>query len=83
MKIMTLKVAVIAFFTIVIGQLVFSVILGIAWAVLDEYYAKIENNSFLRKVYYWLDNLDDHKFCLLVVQFTIIATALSVLSVIF
>ena len=83
MKIMTLKVAVIAFFTIVIGQLVFSVILGIAWAVLDEYYAKIEDNSFLRKVYCWLDNLDDHQFSLLVIQFTIIATALSVLSVIF
>ena len=83
MKNMTLKVAVIAFFTIVIGQLVFSVILGVAWAVLDEHYAKIENNSFLRKVYCWLDNLDDHKFSLLIVQFTIIATALSVLSFIF
>ena len=83
MKIMTFKVAVIAFFTIVIGQLVFSVILGVAWSVLDEYYAKIENNSFLRKVYCWLDNLDDHQFSLLVIQFTIIATALSVLSVIF
>ena len=83
MKIMTFKVAVIACFAIIIGQLVFSVILGIAWSVLDEYYAKIENNSFLRTVYCWLDNLDDHKFSLMVVQFTIIATALFVLSVIF
>ena len=83
MKIMTFKVAVIACFAIIIGQLVFSVILGIVWSVLDEYYAKIENNSFLRTVYCWLDNLDDHKFSLMVVQFTIIATALFVLSVIF
>ena len=83
MKIMTSKVAVIAFFAIVISQLVFGAILGTVWAFLDEYYTKIERNSFLRKVYYWFESIDDNNFVLSVCQMIIIAAVLSILSVIF
>ena len=82
MKIMTFKVAVIAFFAIMISQLVIGFILGVVWAFLDEYYTKNEGNSFLRKVYYWLKSID-HNFVLLVCQMIIIAAVLSILSVIF
>ena len=83
MKIMTFKVAVIAFFAITISQLVIGAIFGIIWALLDEYYTKIERNSFLRKVYYWFESNDDHNFVLSVCQMIIIAAVLSILSVIF
>ena len=83
MRIMTFKVAVIAFFAIMISQLVIGCILGIVWAFLNEYYTKNEGNSFLRKVYYWLKSIDNHNFVLLVCQMIIIATVLSILSVIF
>ena len=83
MKIMTFKVAVIAFFAIMISQSLIGFILGFAWAFLDEYYTKNEGNSFLRKVYCWLGSIIDHKFALLICQMIIIAAVLSILSVIF
>ena len=83
MRIMTFKVAVIAFFAIIISQLVIGFILGVVWAFLNEYYTKNEGNSFLRKVYYWLGSIDDHNFVLTVCQMIIIAAVLSILSVIF
>ena len=83
MRIMTFKVAVIAFFAIMISQLVIGFILGVVWAFLNEYYAKNEGNSFLRKVYYWLESIDNHNFVLMVCQMIIIAAVLSILSVIF
>ena len=83
MKIMTFKVAVIAFFAIMISQLVIGFILGAVWAFLNEYYTKNEGNSFLRKVYYWLGSNDNHNFTLAVCQMIIIAAVLSILSVIF
>ena len=83
MKIMTFKVAVIAFFAIVISQLVIGAIFGIVWAFLDEYYTKIEKNSFLRKVYYWFESIDNNNFVLSICQMIIIAAVLSILSVIF
>ena len=83
MKIMTLKVAVIAFFSIIITQLVIGAILGIVWAFLDEYYTKIERNSFLRKVYYWFESIDNQNFALSVCQIVIVAAVLFILSVIF
>ena len=83
MKIMTFKVAVIAFFSIIISQLVIGAILGVVWAFLDEYCTKIERNPFLRKVYYWFESTDDHIFALSVCQMIIVAAVLSILSVIF
>ena len=83
MKIMTFKVAVIAFFSIIISQLIIGAIFGIVWAFLDEYYTKIEKNSFLRKVYYWFESTDNHDFVLSICQMIIIAAVLSILSVIF
>ena len=83
MKIMTFKVAVIAFFAIMISQLVIGFILGAVWAFLDEYYTKNEGNSFLRKVYCRFGSIDNHKFALMVCQMIIIAAVLSILSVIF
>ena len=83
MKNMTFKVAVIAFFAIMISQLVIGFILGAVWAFLDEYYTKIEGNSFLRKVYCWFESTDDHSLVLMVCQMIIIAAVLSILSVIF
>ena len=83
MKIMTFKVAVIAFFAIMISQLVIGFILGAVWAFLNEYYTKNEGNSFLRKVYYWLGSIVNHNFALAVCQMIIIAAVLSILSVIF
>ena len=83
MKNMTFKVAVIAFFSIIISQLVIGAIFGVVWAFLDEYCTKIERNPFLRKVYYWLKNIDDHNFVLSVCQMIIVAAVLSILSVIF
>ena len=83
MKIMTFKVAVIAFFAIMISQLVIGFILGAAWAFLDEYCTKIDRNPFLRKVYYWFKSIDDHNFALSVCQMIIVAAVLSILSVIF
>ena len=84
MKIMTFKVAVIAFFAIMISQLVIGFILGAVWAFLDEYYTKNEGNSFLRKIYCWFDeSINNHNFVLLVCQMIIIAAVLSILSVIF
>ena len=83
MKTMTFQVAVIAFFAIMISQLVIGFILGFVWAFLNEYYTKNEGNSFLRKVYYWLGSIDDHNFVLAVCQMIIIAAVLSILSVIF
>ena len=83
MKIMTFKVAVIAFFAIMISQLVIGFILGVAWAFLDEYYTKNEGNSFLRKVYCWFESTNNYNFVLMVCQMIIIAAVLSILSVIF
>ena len=83
MKIMTFKVAVIAFFAIMISQLVIGFILGIVWAFLDEYYTKNEGNSFLRKVYCWIESTNSYAFVLMVCQMIIIAAVLSILSVIF
>ena len=83
MRIMTFKVAVIAFFAIMISQLVIGFILGAVWAFLDEYYTKNEGNSFLRKVYCWFESIDNHNFVLMVCQMIIIAAVLSILSVIF
>ena len=83
MKIMTFKVAVIAFFAIMISQLVIGFILGFAWALLDKYYTKNEGNSFLRKVYCWLGSTNNYNFVLMVCQMIIIAAVLSILSVIF
>ena len=83
MKIMTFKVAVIAFFAIMISQLVIGFILGAVWAFLDEYYTKNEGNSFLRKVYCWFGSIINNKFVLMVCQMIIIAAVLSILSVIF
>ena len=83
MKNMTFKVAVIAFFAIMISQLVIGFILGAVWVFLDEYYTKNEGNSFWRKVYYWLGSIGDHNFVLAVCQMIIIAAVLSMLSVIF
>ena len=83
MKIMTFKVAVIAFFAIMISQLVFGFILGVVWAFLDEYYTKFEGNSFLRKVYCWFESIDNHNFALMVCQMIVMAAVLSILSVIF
>ena len=83
MKIMTFKVAVIAFFAIMISQLVIGFILGAVWAFLDEYYTKNEGNSFLRKVYCWFESTINNKSVLLVCQMIIIAAVLSILSVIF
>ena len=83
MKIMTFKVAVIAFFAITISQLVIGSIFGAVWAFLDEYYTKIEGNSFLRKVYCWIGCIDNNNFVLAVCQMIIIAAVLSILSVIF
>ena len=83
MKIMTFKVAVIAFFAIMISQLVIGFILGAVWAFLDEYYTKNEGNSFLRKVYCWIESTNGYTFVLMVCQMIIIAAVLSILSVIF
>ena len=83
MKIMTFKVAVIAFFAIMISQLVIGFILGVVWAFLEEYYTKNEGNSFLRKVYCWLERTGNYNFVLMVCQTIIIAAVLSILSVIF
>ena len=83
MKIMTFKVAVIAFFAIMISQLVIGFILGAVWAFLDEYYTKNEGNSFLRKVYCWFGSIVNNEFALLICQMIIIAAVLSILSVIF
>ena len=83
MKIMTFKVAVIAFFAIMISQLVIGFILGAVWAFLEEHYTKIEGNSFLRKIYCWVKSTDDHNFALSVCQMIIVAAVLSILSVIF
>lgn len=83
MKIMTFKVAVIAFFAVTISQLVIGFILGVVWAFLEEYYTKNEGNSFLRKVYYWLESTGNYNFVLMVCQMIIIAAVLSILSVIF
>ena len=83
MKNMTFKVAVIAFFAIMISQLVIGFILGAVWAFLEEYYTKNEGNSFLRKVYCWFERIDNHNFVLMVWQMIIIAAVLSILSVIF
>ena len=83
MKNMTFKVAVIAFFSIIISQLVIGAILGVVWVFFDEYCTKIERNPFLRKVYYWLKSTDDHDFALSVCQMIIVAAVLSILSVIF
>ena len=83
MKNMTFKVAVIAFFSIIISQLVIGAIFGVVWALLDEYCTKIERNPFLRKVYYWFKSTDDHNLALSVCQMIIVAAVLSILSVIF
>ena len=83
MKIMTFKVAVIAFFAIMISQLVIGFILGAVWVFLDEYYTKNEGNSFLRKVYCWFGSINNRNFVLMGCQMIIIAAVLSILSVIF
>ena len=83
MKIMTFKVAVIAFFAIMIISWLIGFIFGVVWAFLDEYYTKIEENSFLRKVYCWFESIDNRNFVLMVCQMIIMAAVLSILSVIF
>ena len=83
MKIMTFKVAVIAFFMIQVLQIVHGVIFAKIWNFLDDNYTKIEGNSFLRKVYHWLDNFSNNYNAQMIVGMIIDAAVLSILSVIF
>ena len=83
MKIMTFKVAVIAFLMIWIAKIVCGVIFAEIWSYLDDNYTRIEGNSFLRKVYHWLDNFSNNSTAQIIIGLVMDAIVLFILSVIF